>query len=233
MPEPATSYTEGGIILIDKPIGWTSFDAVNYIRNFFRRSLGIPKLKIGHAGTLDPLATGLLILCTGKATKRIQEFQDMGKTYTCTMDFSGITPSYDMETAVINETVWSHIHADAIGDALKQFIGEIEQVPPIYSAIKVDGKRAYDHARKSRELELKPRPVSISRFELTDLRLPEADFLISCSKGTYIRSLARDLGVALGAGAYLRALRRTSIGNITVDEALTPHDFCSALRPEP
>jgi tRNA pseudouridine55 synthase len=231
MDERVASYVDGGMILIDKPLGWTSFDAVNYIRNFFRRSLAVHKLKIGHAGTLDPLASGLLILCTGKSTKRIQEFQDMGKTYTCTMDFSGVTPSFDMETAVAEKFRYEHLNTDLIEEALQKFRGVISQVPPSFSAVKVDGKRAYELARKSRPLELSPRELIISRFELVRMELPLADFIISCSKGTYIRALARDLGLALGAGAYLRSLRRTEIGNLSVDEALTPHDFCSGLRP--
>lgn len=230
MQEIIDQYLEGEVILIDKPLGWTSFDVVNYIRNFFRLAVGLKKIKIGHAGTLDPLASGLLILCTGRATKRIDTYQGLEKVYECTMDFSGSTPSFDKESEPDRLTPFGHLNEEVITNALQNFKGEIEQVPPSFSAIKVGGVRAYEHARKDVELILHPRKVEISEFELLGLKAPYADFRITCSKGTYVRSLARDLGKEVNCGAYLTMLRRTAIGDFSVDSAETPEEFCSRIR---
>jgi tRNA pseudouridine55 synthase len=196
-------FQAGEVLLFDKPIGWTSFDVVNKVRYLIRSHLGIKKIKVGHAGTLDPLATGLLILCTGKFTKRIQEFQDQDKEYTGTFFLGATTPSFDKETEIDKTYNISHITDDKILNAAKQLTGDIEQIPPLFSAIKIKGKRAYDYARKNKDVKLNPRKVSINEFEITGIDLPKIYFRVSCSKGTYIRSLARDFGEALNAGAYL------------------------------
>lgn len=203
------------MILIDKPIGWTSFDVVNKLRNKLKIK------KIGHAGTLDPLATGLLILCTGKMTKRIDEFQAQEKEYTGKFIIGQSTPSHDLETEVTEPNDITAITEEQIQTATKKFIGVIQQIPPLHSAIKVDGKRAYKLARKGSDLELKPREVTVSEFEITKIQKPEVHFRIVCSKGTYIRSLARDFGNELGVGAYLTGLCRTRIGKFKLTEALT------------
>jgi tRNA pseudouridine55 synthase len=217
-------FAAGEVLLIDKPLEWTSFDAVNRIRGMIRRHLNL-KLKVGHAGTLDPLATGLLIICTGKFTKRIDEFQAQEKEYTGTFVVGASTPSYDLEHAVDNHFPVAHITDEMINAAAKKFTGFIDQVPPLFSAIKVEGKRAYQHARKGSEKVLQSRNVEIREFDITRIERKESviecDFRISCSKGTYIRSLARDFGLELGSGAYLSALRRTRIGNFKVDDAIT------------
>jgi tRNA pseudouridine55 synthase len=213
------NFEEGEILLIDKPYTWTSFDAVNKIRG------GLKIKKIGHAGTLDPLATGLLIICTGKMTKKIDGIQAEEKEYTGELIFGKTTPSIDLETEFDSEKDYSHLTPDAILGALPKFIGEIEQTPPIYSAIKVDGKRLYKKARKGESVEIKSRLVVVKEFELTEINIPSAKFRIVCSKGTYIRSLVRDLGEELKAGAYLSELRRTRIGDFRVDNAITPNDF--------
>lgn len=202
------------ILLIDKPLQWTSFDVVNKLRNKLKIK------KIGHAGTLDPLATGLLILCTGKMTKRIDEFQAQEKEYTGNLVVGQTTPSHDLETPVSEAKDISFISDEIINNATKKFTGIIQQVPPIHSAIKVDGKRAYELARKGKEPELKPREVTVSVFEITAINLPIISFRIVCSKGTYIRSLARDFGVELGVGAYLSKLCRTRIGQFHLKDAL-------------
>ncbi len=206
------------ILLIDKPLQWTSFDVVNKLRNKLKIK------KIGHAGTLDPLATGLLILCTGKMTKRIDEFQAQEKEYTGNLVVGQTTPSHDLETPVSEVKDISFISDEIIIKATKKFTGIIQQVPPIHSAIKVDGKRAYELARKGEEPELKPREVTVSVFEITAINLPIISFRIVCSKGTYIRSLARDFGVELGVGAYLSKLCRTRIGQFHLKDALTIED---------
>jgi len=203
------------IILVNKPLEWTSFDVVNKLK----RKLKIKK--IGHAGTLDPLATGLLILCTGKMTKRIDEFQAQEKEYTGTLVIGQTTPSHDLETEVSEAKDVSGVSDEKIINATRPFIGVIQQVPPIHSAIKVDGKRAYKLARKGKEPELKPREVTISEFVITSIELPNINFRIVCSKGTYIRSIARDFGEALGVGAYLSKLCRTRIGEFKLHDALT------------
>jgi len=219
-------FLEGQILLIDKPLTWSSFQAVNKIKYTLIKNLDLPKrFKIGHAGTLDPLATGLLIICTGKFTKRLSELQGQIKEYTGTITVGATTPSYDLETA-INETFpTSHITAELIEQTKEQFIGAIEQFPPIFSAIKKDGKRLYEHARKGEEIEIQSRKIEISEFEITRIELPEVDFRVVCSKGTYIRSLAYDFGKALKSGAHLTALRRTKIGDFSVDNAVEPLDF--------
>ncbi|UII20971.1 tRNA pseudouridine(55) synthase TruB [Fulvivirga ligni] len=206
---------EGSVILIDKPLEWTSFDVVKKLR------YALKVKKIGHAGTLDPLATGLLILCTGKMTKQIEKYQGQEKEYTGKFYLGKTTPSYDLETEVDSETSIDHLTSDQIHRATEAFTGIIEQTPPIYSAIKVDGKRAYEGARKGEEVKLKSRNVEVKSFEITAIDLPEVHFKIICSKGTYIRSLAHDFGQSLGVGAYLSELRRTRIGDFKVEDAQT------------
>ena len=212
---PEFNFAEGELLLINKPYKWTSFDVVGKIRNSFKPL----KLKVGHAGTLDPLATGLLILCTGKLTKKIDEYQAQEKEYTGTLYLGATTPSYDLETEIDHTFEIDQITEAQIRDTCKQFIGDIEQVPPVHSAVKVDGERLYMKARRGETFEVKTRKVSISEFEITRIELPEVDFRVVCSKGTYIRSLVYDFGKALNNGAYLAKLRRTRSGNFHVDEA--------------
>jgi tRNA pseudouridine55 synthase len=227
-------YLEGQILLIDKPLKWSSFQAVNKLKFGLIKELKLPKkFKIGHAGTLDPLASGLLIICTGKFTKRIEELQGQAKEYTGTITVGATTPSYDLETE-INETFpTEHITEALIHDTLPQFIGEIDQKPPVFSAIKKDGKRLYESARAGIEVEIKSRKVTVSQFEITRIALPEIDFRIVCSKGTYIRSIAYDFGLALNSGGHLTALRRTKIGDYSVDNAVEPEAFIEALQQSP
>jgi len=206
---------DGTMLLVNKPLEWTSFDVVNKLRYILHTR------KIGHAGTLDPLATGLLILCTGKMTKRIEEFQGMEKEYTGTLTLGQTTPSYDLETERSAPVDITKITEAQVRAAASRFVGTIEQVPPAHSSIKVDGKRAYTHARKGHTVELKARTVAIHQFEIIACRFPHVDFRVACSKGTYIRSLAHDLGQSLGVGAHLSALCRTRIGNFTLDQAET------------
>ncbi|HLG03435.1 MAG TPA: tRNA pseudouridine(55) synthase TruB [Bacteroidia bacterium] len=224
MKKESFDFVTGEILLIDKPVEWTSFDAVNRIRSMLKRHLGL-KLKVGHAGTLDPLATGLLIICTGKFTKRIDEFQAQEKEYTGTFVIGATTPSFDLEHGIDKTFPVMHITDEMIRGAAKQFTGSIEQVPPMYSAIKVEGKRAYKLARKGEDSEIPARKIEISEFEITGISrketIIEADFRVVCSKGTYIRSLARDFGTALNSGAYLTNLRRTRIGEFRVEDAMT------------
>lgn len=218
-------YNEGKIVLIDKPLEWSSFQAVNKVKWSLKKHLGLKKIKVGHAGTLDPLATGLLIICTGKFTKRIMELQGMVKEYTGTFHIGATTPSYDLETAVDQTFPTSHITEELINSTTAQFTGEIDQKPPVFSAIKKDGKRLYEHARKGEEVEIASRKVTIHEFEITRIALPEVDFRVVCSKGTYIRSLAHDFGHALKSGAHLTALRRTKIGDFNVFDAISPQAF--------
>lgn len=206
---------EGRVLLINKPYDWTSFDVVGKLRNILKIK------KIGHAGTLDPLATGLLIICTGKMTKQIESFMGMEKEYTGTFVIGQTTPSYDLETPVSEKKDITAVTSDQIHAVIKSFTGKISQLPPLHSAIKVGGKRAYKFARKGATVELKPREVEVHQFELTGIQLPEIHFRIVCSKGTYIRSLARDVGEALGVGAYLSQLCRTRIGEYKLEQALT------------
>jgi len=223
------NITEGEILLVNKPFRWTSFDVIGSLRGLIKHLIG-KKIKIGHAGTLDPLATGLLIVCTGKATKRIEEFTAFDKEYTGTFSLGATTPSYDMEKEV-NETFdTAHITTEMITAAALSLSGDIMQVPPMFSAIKVDGKRAYESARKDVDLKLAARPVNIAAFEITRIALPEVDFRIVCSKGTYIRSLARDFGLALQSGAYLSALCRTRIGPYFLRDAYEVEGLKTVLR---
>lgn len=211
---PPHIFEQGQVLLIDKPLDWTSFDVVRKLRRLVRTK------KIGHAGTLDPLATGLLILCTGKYTKRINEYMAREKEYTGSITLGAVTPTYDLESEPQDIKDYSFVTPALLQETLALFTGDILQVPPIHSAIKVGGKRVYELARKGREVKLEPRPVTIKEFEITDLRLPVLGFRVVCSTGTYIRSLANDLGAALGCGGYLSALRRTRIGEFTVDQAM-------------
>lgn len=215
----------GQILLIDKPLEWTSFQAVNALKWAIRKKFGLKKIKIGHAGTLDPLATGLLVICTGKFTKKIPELQGQVKEYTGTFTLGATTPSYDLETEVDKTFPTEHLTDKSIKETTKQFLGEIDQVPPIFSALKKDGKRLYELAREGKQVEIKSRKIEILEFEITRIALPEVDFKVVCSKGTYIRSLAHDFGKALGSGAYLSELRRTKIGDFNVNNATTPVIF--------
>lgn len=222
-------YLEGKVILIDKPLEWTSFQAVNHVRRTLTKHLGIKKIKVGHAGTLDPLATGLLLLCSGKFTKKISELQDMSKEYTGTIVLGATRPSYDMETEVDNEFTYNHITEAMIKEKATTFLGEIDQIPPVFSAIKKEGKPLYEYARKGEEVEVNSRKVIIDEFEIVEVSLPEIAFRVRCGKGTYIRSLANDFGSSLGTGAYLGSLRRTKIGAYNVNNALTPSEFRDSL----
>ncbi|MBN2807631.1 MAG: tRNA pseudouridine(55) synthase TruB [Prolixibacteraceae bacterium] len=222
-------FLAGEILLFDKPIDWTSFDVVNRVRIMLCRKLKVKKLKVGHAGTLDPKATGLVVLCTGRATKKIEEIQAEEKEYTATLKLGAITPSYDLETEESETFPINHITAELIQEKLQQFIGKIEQIPPVFSAIKVNGKRAFDYARKGKELELQARTIRIDNIEVLRFELPELEIRIQCGKGTYIRSLARDIGTALDSGAYLTQLRRTRNGNFQVENAWTIINFEKTL----
>jgi tRNA pseudouridine55 synthase len=214
------NFTEGEVLLINKPLTWTSFDVVNKLRYTITKKLG-NRIKVGHAGTLDPLATGLLIICTGKMTKKIDEFTGMDKEYTGTFQLGATTATYDSEMEPDATFPTEHINAALLAEAQQKFMGVIEQMPPIYSAIKIDGKTAYAQARKGKEVEMKTRTIEIKEFELTRTELPEVDFRVVCSKGTYIRSLAFDFGKAVNSGAYLKALCRTKIGAFDLKNALT------------
>jgi tRNA pseudouridine55 synthase len=214
-------YLNGQVLLIDKPLKWSSFQAVNKLKYLLINKVGLPKkFKIGHAGTLDPLATGLLLICTGKFTKKITELQGQAKEYTGTFYIGATTPSYDLETETDQTFPTSHIDEDLIHETVKQFLGEIDQKPPIFSAIKKDGVRLYEHARAGENIEISSRKTTIHEFEITRIALPEIDFRVVCSKGTYIRSLAFDFGKAMGSGSHLTALRRTKIGDYNVKNAI-------------
>ncbi|MFC4635271.1 tRNA pseudouridine(55) synthase TruB [Dokdonia ponticola] len=212
-------YKDGQILLFDKPLEWSSFQLVNKVRWLIRKNLNIKKIKVGHAGTLDPLATGLMIICTGKFTKRIHEFMGLEKEYTGTVKLGETTPSYDLETEVDQTFATDHITEEAIYAFAKAYQGIIQQQPPIFSALKKDGKRLYEFARAGETVEIPTREITIYDFEITRIALPEVDFRVSCSKGTYIRSLAHDMGKGLGSGAHLTALKRTKIGDYSVDNA--------------
>ncbi|MFD2892424.1 tRNA pseudouridine(55) synthase TruB [Flavobacterium chuncheonense] len=229
----AEEYLAGQVLLIDKPLHWSSFQAVNKLKYLLKRQYNLPKkFKIGHAGTLDPLASGLLIICTGKATKTISDIQGQVKEYTGTITVGATTPSYDLETEVDATFPTEHITPELILETTKQFLGEIDQKPPVFSAIKKDGKRLYEHARAGEEVEIKARKTTIHEFEVTRIALPEIDFRIQCSKGTYIRSIAYDFGLALQSGGHLTALRRTKIGNYSVENAVTPKAFEKSILNE-
>lgn len=225
------NFTTGEIIAIDKPYGMSSFGALAHVRYLCSKRRGA-KVKIGHAGTLDPLATGVLILCTGKMTKRIEEMQAHTKEYTATLQLGATTVSYDMEHEVNETFPVAHITRELVEEALRKFIGDIQQVPPSYSACKVNGNRAYELKRKGRDVELKPKSIRIDEIELThyDDEAKQVSIRVVCGKGTYIRALARDLGKALGSGAYLTALRRTRVGDVCVEDSLTLEDFPSWLE---
>ena len=223
-------YKNGQVLLIDKPLTWTSFQVVNKLRWEIRQRFNIKKIKVGHAGTLDPLATGLLIICTGKQTKQIDTYQGQVKEYTGTFTLGATTPSYDLETEIDNTFPTAHITEELLHETSKQFTGEIQQKPPIFSAIKKDGKRLYELARKGETTEIKERTVTVTTFEITKINLPEVDFRIICSKGTYIRSIAFDFGKALNSGGHLTALRRTKIGEFSVDTALSVDEFIANLK---
>ena len=223
-------FLNGEIILIDKPLDWTSFQVVNKIRWLIRSTFGIKKIKVGHAGTLDPLASGLLILCTGKMTKSIEQFMGQEKEYTGTFTLGSTTPSYDLETEIDNTFPTDHITEELLRNTLDQFIGTIDQYPPVFSALKKDGKRLYEFAREGIEVEIPTRKVNIRSFELTQKALPKVDFKVICSKGTYIRSLANDYGKALNSGAHLSALRRTRIGEFNIEQAVSIEDFEKQIK---
>lgn len=228
----AEDFQSGQVLLIDKPLTWTSFQAVNKLRWEIRQAYDIKKIKVGHAGTLDPLATGLLIICTGKMTKQIDTFQGQEKEYTGTFVLGSTTPSYDLESEIDQTFPTEHISEALIHDTTKQFTGEIDQFPPVFSALKKDGKRLYEYARAGEAVEIASRKVSISVFEITKIEGLNIDFRVVCSKGTYIRSLAHDFGKALKSGAYLSVLRRTKIGDYNVKNAVSPEDFISSLSSE-
>ena len=218
-------FVKGQVIMIDKPLNWTSFQVVNKVRWLIRKHYGLKKLKVGHAGTLDPLATGLLILCTGAMTKSIEEFQGQEKKYTGRLKLGATTPSYDLETEINATFKYEHITEEMLHGALPQFTGTILQKPPIFSAIKKDGKRLYSLAREGKTTELPEREITIKEFALSAVELPDVEFNVRCSKGTYIRSLAHDFGAALDSGAHLTALRRTAIGSYDVAQAISIKQF--------
>lgn len=224
MSDKEFDFVAGEVLLLDKPLQWTSFDVVKKVRG------AIKIKKVGHAGTLDPLATGLLILCTGKMTKQIDTFQAQEKEYEGTFVLGATTASYDLETEVENVISVDHLTEKQILEAISQLTGDIMQIPPAHSAIKIDGKRVYESARKGKEVKIDPRPVTVHKFELTRVALPEIDFKIICSKGTYIRSLARDLGEILGVGAYMSALRRTRIGNFKIEDAIPVQTLVDQIK---
>ncbi len=215
-------FISGEILYFNKPLRWTSFDLVNKFRYKLCRKLGVKKLKVGHAGTLDPLATGVMIVCTGKSTKRIDEFQYQTKEYVATLRLGATTPSYDLEKEIDAEYPIDHITRERVGKVLQSFVGTIQQVPPVFSACKVDGKRAYELARKGEDVELKSKTLVIDEMELLACELPDITIRVVCSKGTYIRALARDIGEALESGAHLIALERTRIGTVTLDQCMSP-----------
>lgn len=219
------NFKEGEVLYFDKPLKWTSFAVVNKIRYHICRKLGVKKIKVGHAGTLDPLATGVMIICTGKATKRIEEFQYHTKEYIATLQLGATTPSFDLEKEIDATYPTEHITRELVEETLKRFIGSIEQVPPVFSACKVDGKRAYDLARKGEEVELKAKTLIIDEIELLECNLPEIKIRVVCSKGTYIRALARDIGEALNSGAHLTRLIRTRVGDVKLKDCLQVESF--------
>ena len=232
MPEFKKSYDflNGEVLLFDKDLGWTSFDLVSRVRNTLCKITGIKTLKVGHAGTLDPLATGLMILCTGKATKQIESFQAGEKEYIATLKLGATTPSFDKETEEDSRKDFSFVTEELLKMILKKFEGEIEQVPPVFSAVKVKGKRAFDYARNGESLKLQPRKIVISKIELVSFQLPTIIIKVVCGKGTYIRSLARDIGSELNCGGYLTGLKRTRIGEFNLENAMTIDFFMENLN---
>lgn len=226
-------FISGEIIGIDKPYEWTSFDVVKRIRGAIQRRLELKKFKVGHAGTLDPLATGVLIVCTGRATRRIEELQNGSKEYIAELRIGATTPSFDLETEIDATMPWEHIRREDIEAVLPRFRGKLMQVPPIYSAVKIDGKRAYKFARKGEEVELKAKPLEISELEFLDFENDIIRLRVVCSKGTYIRALARDIGEALATGAHLTALRRTRVGDMTINRCLSVEDAIKLIQTTP
>lgn len=225
-------FLAGEVLYFNKPLKWTSFDLVNKFRYKLSRKLKVKKIKVGHAGTLDPLATGVMIVCTGKATKRIDEFQYQTKEYVATLKLGETTPSFDLEKEVDAVYPTDHITRELVEEVLKHFIGTIEQIPPVFSACKVEGKRAYELARQGEEVQLKAKTLVIDEIELLECSLPVIKIRVVCSKGTYIRALARDIGQALNSGAHLIALERTRIGDITLDHCMNPEEIDAFLNRE-
>ena len=225
-------FKDGQVLLIDKPLNWTSFQVVNKLRWEIRTRFNFKKIKVGHAGTLDPLATGLLVVCTGKMTKSITDFQGQEKEYTGIIRLGSTTPSYDLETEIDQKFPPEHVNHEMIYDAVNTFNGEIEQYPPIFSALKKNGKRLYEFARSGESVDIKPRKVSITEFEITNINNLDVSFRIKCSKGTYIRSIANDFGKILNSGGHLINLRRTKIGVFDVTNALSPIEFIDTLKSE-
>jgi len=232
MPEFKNKYDFAGgeILLFDKELEWTSFDVVNRVRYILCRKLGIKKLKVGHAGTLDPLASGLVLLCTGKATKKIEELQLGEKEYLATIKIGATTPSFDLETEEDSTSDYSHVTLELVEETIQKFIGEIDQVPPVFSAVKIKGKRAFDYARNGEEVKLNAKRIVIRSIAIERFNAPELKLRIACGKGTYIRSLARDIGKALNCGAYLTGLKRTRIGNYNLDDAFKVNFFLENLN---
>ena len=229
-PETVEDFLDGQILLINKPLGWTSFDVVRKIKNLIRTKYSLKKIKVGHAGTLDPLASGLLIVCTGKFTKRISELQGQAKIYTGDITLGGTTPSYDLETEVDATFETSHISEELIKKTTCQFTGKIDQKPPIFSALKRGGERLYEKARRGESIEIEARKVSVHAFDITEIEMPKVSFEIKCSKGTYIRSIAYDFGLALNSGAHLSKLCRTAIGDYQLADALDVSNFEKQLN---
>ncbi len=223
-------FINGEVILIDKPLNWTSFQVVNKIRWIIKNTFGLKKIKVGHAGTLDPLASGLLILCTGKMTKQIEQFMGQEKEYVGTFSLGATTPSYDLETEINQYFPTEHIDKELLENTLSQFTGTFDQKPPVFSALKKEGKRLYEFAREGLNIDVPSRKVTIRNFEITQIKFPEIDFKVNCSKGTYIRSLVHDYGKSINSGAYLSALRRTKIGEFSVENAMQMEDFEKLLE---
>jgi tRNA pseudouridine55 synthase len=228
--DPNINFEEGTVLLFDKPLYWTSFDLVKKVKNLIRNKYGYKKLKVGHAGTLDPLASGLLIVCTGKKTKTIESIQGLEKEYIGTIKLGETTPSFDLETEVDNKFTTEHITETGVKSLLDSFLGEQDQVPPLFSAKRIDGKRAYEYARMGVEKKLEPKRIIFHELELLSLDMPYLKIRVNCSKGTYIRSLARDIGVGLDGGAHLTELKRTFIGDYDVENALSPKKFEEILQ---
>lgn len=226
-------YISGEVLVIDKPYRWTSFDAVKRMRGALQRRLNAKRFKVGHAGTLDPLATGVLLVCTGRATKRIAELQEGMKEYVAEIAFGATTPSYDLEKEIDATYPWEHITPELIAETLPKFQGHVMQVPPVFSAVKVDGKRAYNYARKGKEVEIKAKPLEIKELEVLNWEAPKLTLRVLCSKGTYIRALARDLGEAMNSGAHLTALRRTRVGDYTINDAMSLDQALELIKDGP
>jgi tRNA pseudouridine55 synthase len=223
-------FVTGEILYFNKPLHWTSFDVVNRVRRVLCHTIGQKKLKVGHAGTLDPLATGVIVLCTGKETKRIEELQYGVKEYIATIQLGATTPSFDLEHPIDQTYPTEHITRELVDETIKRFIGEIWQVPPVYSAVKIDGKRAFDYARKGQEVEIKPKLLVIDEIEVLKFEDMQLTIRVVCSKGTYIRALARDIGEALNSGAHLTALQRTQVGDIRLEDCMEVEDFIKCIE---